>query len=331
MKKCLLPKIRFPEFVKDGEWKKVCLEDCLVQKLEYGVNKAAVPYSSDLPTYLRITDITDDGTFANENKVSVDVEVTQKNSLKEGDIVLARTGASVGKAYKYRIEDGPLVYAGFLIRVRPDAKKLKSDYLFQYLFSNDYKKWVASKCLRCAQPGINAAEYSSLEIPCPPTIEEQQKIADFLSSVDVMIAAVQKEIEMLREQKRGMLQKLFPRNGKNIPDYRFPDFKNDREWQNGCLGDFASFFKGKGISKSEISDDGNIPCIRYGELYTRYHEMVKNVKSHTVLSPENLFFSQKNDVIIPATGETAEDSLPGAAYCQRADISLCAGNHDRSV
>jgi type I restriction enzyme S subunit len=73
------------------------------------------------------------------------------------------------------------------------------------------------------------------------------------------------------------------------------------------LGDIASFYKGKGISKADISDNGDTPCIRYGELYTKYSVVITNIHSRTNLSPKNLFLSNANDVIIPASGETQAD------------------------
>src|SRR5690606_17603472 len=97
-----VPRYRFKQFEKDGDWEEKKLEGCLLQKPEYGINAPAVPYSDNLPTYLRITDISDDGHYLSNEKVSVDKPVSGFNYLSEGDIVLARTGASVGKAYKYR-------------------------------------------------------------------------------------------------------------------------------------------------------------------------------------------------------------------------------------
>lgn len=251
MKKNCIPNVRFPEFKKDGEWKEVCLGECLIQKPEYGLNMPAVPFSPNKPTYLRITDIADDGTFISSNKMSVDAEITSENSLEEGDIVLARTGASVGKAYKFRKEDGPLVFAGFLIRIRLDAKKLNADYLFHYLFSSEYKKWVEAISMRGAQPGINSAEYSSLKIPCPPSVEEQRKIANLLSSVDDLILDSREKQKMLQEQKKGLLQKLFPKDGKKVPEYRFPEFKNDGEWTNAKL-DKVAFFVNEKIDVAQL-------------------------------------------------------------------------------
>jgi len=206
-----VPKVRFKEFEKDGEWIEKSLGDCLLQNPEYGINAPSVPYSNQLPTYLRITDISEDGHFLSNNKVSVDRDITENNYLSHGDIVLARTGASVGKSYKYRNEDGRLVFAGFLIRVKPDNCELNSDFLFQFLSTNQYWKWVSFISARSGQPGINGTEYSSMPINLPPIIKEQQKIASCLSSLDEIITAQAEKIEQLKLHKKGLMQGLFPK------------------------------------------------------------------------------------------------------------------------
>lgn len=205
-----VPKLRFKEFEEDEKWIEKQLGKCLLKKPEYGINAPAVPFSNKLPTYLRITDISEDGRFLSNAKVSVDKKITENNYLSEGDIVLARTGASVGKSYKYKIEDGRLVFAGFLIRIKPDANKLNSDFLFQYLSTHQYWKWVSFISARSGQPGINGTEYSSLPISLPPKLSEQQKIASCLSSLDALITAQADKIEQLELHKKGLMQVLFP-------------------------------------------------------------------------------------------------------------------------
>ena len=231
----ILPKLRFPEFENDGEWEMQALGNCLLQAPDYGLNAPAVPYSPSLPTYLRITDIDDNGRFITDKKMSVDAEITEKNSLKAGDIVFARTGASVGKVYKYRVEDGSLIFAGFLIRVRPDNSKYCSDYIFQYLFTEAYKRWINITSSRSGQPGINSNEYASLPIPFP-SLPEQQKIAAFLTSLDEQISAHTKKLEALKAHKKGLMQQLFPANGEKTPKLRFPEFENNGEWKIQTLG-----------------------------------------------------------------------------------------------
>ncbi|MEK6493667.1 restriction endonuclease subunit S [Myroides odoratimimus] len=92
---------------------------------------------------------------------------------------------------------------------------------------------------------------------------------------------------------------------KKVPNLRFPEFEG--EWVTKKLGEIATFSKGKGISKIDIEDNGKIECIRYGELYTHYKEIINEIKSLTNVNEADLIFSEVNDVIIPASGESAED------------------------
>ena len=210
------PRLRFPEFRGKGEWGESSLGKLLSRKPEYGVNAAAVPFSEDLPTYIRITDIDEEGQFTQNNRVSVDIEATEENYLVEGDIVLARTGASVGKSYRYRQKDGRLVFAGFLIRVRPNTKKLVPDFLFNYLTTWQYWDWVRLTSARSGQPGINGTEYASMPLPLPPTgpkgneLAEQKKIAACFTALNDRIAAQAAKIESLKQHKCGLMQQLFP-------------------------------------------------------------------------------------------------------------------------
>ena len=207
------PRLRFPEFEDAPDWEEVALGTLLDRPPDYGVNAAAVPFSKSLPTYIRITDINDDGQFASRARVSVDIDATDEQYLEDGDIVLARTGASVGKSYRYREEDGRLVYAGFLIRVRPNLERLSSQFLAAYLSTWSYWDWVRFTSERSGQPGINATEYASIPLPLPPdrrTLAEQQKIADCLTYIDDQLNAQARKLDTLKQHKQGLLQQLFP-------------------------------------------------------------------------------------------------------------------------
>ena len=92
-----------------------------------------------------------------------------------------------------------------------------------------------------------------------------------------------------------------------LPRLRFPEFREAGAWEKKPLDDIALFYKGKGISKSDIDLQGKTPCIRYGELYTTYGEVIREVFSKTRLPSSELFLSQKNDVLIPSSGETKLD------------------------
>lgn len=205
MQQLLTGQRRLPGF--SDEWKETRLGDCLLANPNYGINAPAVEYSDTLPTYIRITDINDDGYFSPLPRVSVDSPVSGDYLLEEGDVVFARTGASVGKSYRYSTDDGPLVFAGFLIRVRPNQRKLIPAFLAASVTTKPYWNWVRLMSMRSGQPGINANEYASytLLLPC---IEEQAAIATILSDMGAEIATLEARRDKARQLKQGMMQEL---------------------------------------------------------------------------------------------------------------------------
>ena len=134
-----------------------------------------------------------------------------------------------------------------------------------------------------------------------------------------MIEPTQK-LEFSKSIKR-LAAKPFPQEGETVPKLRFPEFEEDGEWVEDTLDNLATFSKGKGISKSDIVENGKIPCIRYGELYTQYNETIREVVSYTNLDPNNLVLSDTNDVIIPASGETQID-IATASCVLNAGVAL---------
>ena len=250
-KRGLLPMLRFPAFRDAGEWTSALLGKLLIGSPDYGVNAAAVPFADNLPKYLRITDISEGCQYLPDKQVSVDLDATAENYLDEGDIVLARTGASVGKSYRYRKEDGKLVFAGFLIRVKPDPRLLISTYLANFLTTDQFWKWVAVTSARSGQPGINSTEYSSLAIPLPPNFPEQQKIADCLASLDERITLEAQKLDTLKTHKKGLMQQLFPAEGETLPKLRFPEFRDVGEWEFVPLKELAS-------RRTERNSDGKL-------------------------------------------------------------------------
>lgn len=197
---------------KEG-WKKVKLGECLKQKPDYGINAPAVAYDNKLPTYLRITDITEDGYYSKNDVVSVADPDAYKYKMEEGDLVFARTGASVGKTYLYNPQDGILVFAGFLIRVKTDEDILLSSFFKYQTQTQQYKNWIANNSMRTGQPGINGNEYETFSFFLPykngqPDLAEQRRIAEILSSVDAKIVAEEKVVEKYKGVKKGLMEEL---------------------------------------------------------------------------------------------------------------------------
>ncbi len=189
------------------DWEVEPLGALLSENPKYGINAAAVPLSGNLPVYIRITDISEDGYFKPTKKVGVNSPFSDMYKLKLGDIVLARTGASVGKSYLYQENDGELVFAGFLIKISPDQKRLSSEFLSHFLKTNQYWNWVTVNSMRSGQPGINSNQYKSLQLALPK-IHEQNAIANILSDMDAEIQALEQRLAKTRQIKQGMMQEL---------------------------------------------------------------------------------------------------------------------------
>ncbi|MEO5326997.1 MAG: restriction endonuclease subunit S [Magnetococcus sp. THC-1_WYH] len=118
-----------------------------------------------------------------------------------------------------------------------------------------------------------------------------------------------------------------------VPRLRFPEFREADEWGMKKMGDIAFFYKGKGISKADIDLNGKTPCIRYGELYTHYGEVIVSIASSTNLAASSLFFSRKNDIIIPSSGETKLDiATASCVMCDDvalgSDLNVIRTNHN---
>ena len=243
---------------------------CLKTRPSYGINAAAVPYSDQLPAYIRITDISEDGRFYPSPRVSVSSESSGDYVLSDGDIVFARTGASVGKSYRYRPCDGPLVYAGFLIRVTPEPSKLLPAFASAFATTGSYWRWVSLMSMRSGQPGINGKEYAQLPLPIPP-LPEQRAIAQALSDVDDLIATLDRLIAKKRDIKQATMQQLL--TGKT----RLPGFNG--KWERKRLGDVASLYQPETISQSAFTSDGFPVYGANGPIgrYSRFNHETKQI------------------------------------------------------
>ena len=155
-------------------------------KGSYGIGASAVPFSKDLYTYLRITDIKDDGTLNLQELKSVDDEKASEYLLKPNDIVFARTGASTGRNYFYDGADGEFVYAGFLIKFSIDEKKVNPKYIKYFCQSKQYKDWINSFNTGSTRGNINAQTLGKMPIPLIER-KTQDALVCILSSIDEKI------------------------------------------------------------------------------------------------------------------------------------------------
>lgn len=166
-----------------SEWKTYRLEELCTAKGSYGIGAPAVAYDANKYTYLRITDINDDGTLNRNGLMSVDDEHAEDYILKENDIVFARTGNSTGRTYFYDGQDGELVYAGFLIKFSLDSEKVNPRILKYYTHSQPYYNWVRSFDTGGTRGNINAKVFGAMPITLPPR-RQQDRIVEILKPLD---------------------------------------------------------------------------------------------------------------------------------------------------
>ena len=294
---------RSPAGVIPEEWNVRPLGECLRSRPDYGINAPAVPHRDGLPTYVRITDITEEGRFAPGPRVAVDDRRSDDYFLSPGDLVFARTGASVGKSYLYNPDDGPLVFAGFLIRVRPNPTVLDPAFLAQYVQTETFAAWVRTMSLRSGQPGINSQEYASLPVPLPP-VEEQRVIASALGDVDRLINAIDRLIEKKRDFRHGVAQRLL------TAQTRLPGFTGDwRATRIGSIGETYGGLSGKSAEDFGHGDARYVPFLNVLENVridpTRYERVAvgRREKQNGV---------RVGDLLFNGTSETPDELAMGA-------------------
>lgn len=242
------PAIRFKGFTDTWEQRKL---GEISESFEYGLNAAATEYDGK-HKYIRITDI-DDSThlFLQDDLTSPDIDFSTADDylLQEGDVLFARTGASVGKTYIYRRSDGDLYFAGFLIRA-----KIKSDYdanfVFQNTLTDSYDSYIRITSKRSGQPGVNAQEYANFALSVP-SLAEQKKIGAYFSHLDTLITLHQRKCDKLIQFKAAMLQKMFPQNGADKPEIRFKGFTD--AWEHCKLNSIADVRDGTHASPQYFS------------------------------------------------------------------------------
>lgn len=183
-----------PSFLRENAitWEQRKLGE-VAENFEYGLNAAAKEYDG-MNKYLRITDIDDESRYFKMDDLTspdINIEIADKYRLENGDILFARTGASVGKTYIYRDSDGLAYYAGFLIRGKI-KKNFDPEFIFQNTLTSNYEKFVRITSQRSGQPGVNAQEYREYELQVPK-YHEQQKVGAFFEHLDNLITLHQRE------------------------------------------------------------------------------------------------------------------------------------------
>ena len=225
--------------------------------------------------------------------------------LQNGDIIIADTAEdeTTGKVCEIvNIQDKDVV-AGLHTMVCRPKNKTAEGYFGYYMNSSSYHHQLLPLMQGIKVLSLSKTNVQKTTVKYPKDKAEQQKIADCLRRIDTLITLHQRKYEKLVNIKKSMLNKMFPPNGASVPEIRFKGFTDP--WEQRKLDEIANFSKGVGYSKNDLCEEGT-PIILYGRLYTKYETSIFDVDTF-VKGKAGSVYSKGGEVIVPASGETAED------------------------
>jgi type I restriction enzyme S subunit len=324
-----VPQLRFPEFT--DAWKQRKLREVVKEfyngKTPYRQNKA---YWGGNVNWLTSGDLNRDVVTNTIEKIT---EEGQKASrlriIPKGTLVIAIMGL---EAASTRGNCGILGIDTTInqacMALIANASIATKDFLFQW-----YKAFGNRLALKFTQ-GTKQQNYNeellgNLDISYP-SLKEQQQIGAFFTQLDNTITLQQRKLNSLQKLKKGLLQKMFPKKGENIPEIRFPEFSD--AWKQRELKEVVNFSRGQGLPWADVDDlNGQFECILYGNLYTDYGTIIQNIKHKT--NTDLKVKSKGNEVLIPGS-DTTPTGLARALFLEKenvilgGDINILSVKHD---
>ena len=297
------------------EYRKVKLADLTTTgKGTYGIAASGVEKNDNLYTYLRITDINDDGTLNQSDMKSVADDDAAQYLLKPNDIVFARTGGSTGRNYFYDGKDGTFVYAGFLIKFSIDPLKVNPKYIKYYCQSDVYKNWVRSFNTGSTRGNINAQTFGNMEIPLPPR-EQQDYLVSVLEPLDEKIATNRAINENLQQQTAALFSNLYDRSNTEV---RFTDLIQ---------------ILGGGTPKTGENTywNGNIAFFTPKDIGTPYTLITEKTITEEGLSHCNSRLYPVNTVFVTARGTVGKVGMSGVPMAMNQSCYALVGKETHQL
>ena len=307
------PKIRFNEF--ENTWTKSKLGEL------YEVYSGNTPSRSDSRNYqngeipwIKTTDLNNSIICANEEKISV-YGATKLKVLPEKSVLIAMYGGfnQIGRT-------GLLAYPATInqaLAALMPVNEINPNFLLNFLnFKKESWRNVAASSRK--DPNITKNDVEKLIISFP-SLDEQSAIGSLFRTLDDLLASYKDNLANYQSLKATMLSKMFPKAGKTVPEIRLDGFED--EWEKGTIGEFGSFYYGKSAPKWSVTDEATTPCVRYGELYTRFSTKIDKIYSYTSIPKENLKLSSGNEVLVPRVGENPLD-FANCSWLSLKDVAI---------
>ena len=315
------PDIRFKGYTDEWEQRKVL--DLLKLLTDYDANGSFADMAKNVNTmdgsgyawYVRITDLENPKPLSELKYVDkLSYEFLKKTELHGGELLMAKRG-DIGKVYIFepRTKYATVAPNMYLLKLN---NKVIPHFLYDYFVSDEGNKKLARLNASSTMGALYKDDVKNIDV-IMPSIEEQSKIGIYFQSLDHLITLHQRKCDEVKSLKKYMLQKMFPQNEQKVPEIRFEGFTE--AWEQRKLGDVAEFSKGSGYSKGDLIESGT-PIILYGRLYTKYETIISDVDTF-VEAKDGSVYSKGGEVIVPASGETAED-IARAASVDKSGILL---------
>ena len=266
---------------------------------------------------VRISNIKFDGTVGGEFEYYSKIIPDEKFVLRGRSILLAMSGATTGKIAMLDSEEE--YYQNQRVGYFQNTGEIDYDFISSVLQTKAFTNQLNAVLVAGAQPNISSKEIDSFEFCIPDSIDEQSAIGSLFRTLDDLLASYKDNLDNYQSLKATMLSKMFPKTGQTVPEIRLDGFED--EWEKGTIGEFGSFYYGKSAPKWSVTDEATIPCVRYGELYTKFSTKIDKIYSYTSIPKENLKLSSGNEVLVPRVGENPLD-FANCSWLSLKDVAI---------
>jgi len=314
-----VPELRFRGFNED--WVEGSLESITKKRISYGIVQAGPNISNGMP-YIKSMDLNSELCIDGLERTSSEIaEKYKRSEVNPGDIVFSLRGnIGVSQVLPQTIPVANLTQG----TARISIKNHFSETYFKHLLDT---KNVLKKVLAVSKGStfqeISLTDLRKLKIKFSESLKEQQKIASFLTAVDQRITLLKQKKAAMETYKKGLMQKIFNQEIRFKPDSNSPLSRGDSgvcstqnsnnypDWEEKALGGVTKVLRGKGLSKSAIHNDGKYPCILYGELFTKYNEVIRSTFSSTNI--DDGVSSKSGDILMPTSDVTPKGLAKASA------------------
>ena len=307
-----IPQLRFPEF--SDEWEEKKLGDVTSWSSGGTPSKAVPHYWNGKIPWISASSMK--GKYFIDSKLKITLEGLKAGSklAPKNSILLLVRGSMLFKKIPFGLAETDVAF-------NQDVKCLKvlGESTFDFIYywfchsENHLLNMVTGTGIGAGKLETSYVQLMNVNIP---EFLEQEKIAAFLTTVDNKIEQLSKKQELLKEYKKGLMQQIFSQ----VIRFKANDGSDFPDWEEKKLGDLFSGIKGQGLSKGNITIDGLNKCILYGELYTTYPEVIKNIVSRT--NSDDGVKSKAGDLLVPCSTTTTGIDLADVTAINEDNVSL---------